>query len=152
MANSSMIKTEVPIFRMTPSRLMGDSLLDRFFEQALSGTWTGGAEWPAATNVYETPNELVLEISVPGFSEDEVEVTLEGRTLTVKGTPAEQRADENRRYHLVEMRRSNFVRNFTLPSPVRGDDVKAEFSRGILSLILPKQEEARARKITIRGG
>lgn len=144
MANSNMIKTEVPVFRMTPSRLVGDSLLDRFFENALSGAWTASSEWPAATNVYETPNELVLEIAVPGFTENEVEVTLEGRTLTIKGTPAEQPTDQNRRYHLVEMRRGNFVRNFTLPSPVRGEDVKAEFSRGILSLTLPKQEEARA--------
>ena len=151
MANSSMVRTEVPVFRIAPSRLIGDSLLDRFFENAMGG-WSGTAEWPAATNVYETPNELVLEIAVPGFTDSEIEVTLEGRTLTVKGTPNETPADTNRRYHLVEMRRGNFVRNFTLPTPVRGDDVKAEFSRGILSLTLPKQEEARARKITIRNG
>jgi HSP20 family protein len=110
--------------------------------------------WAPAVSVEETQDELVLTAELPGVKPEDVDVQLESNILTIRGEKREERKeeDENRRYHLWERNYGSFQRAFTLPRTVRGDDISAEFSDGLLRVRMPKAPEARSRRIQIRGG
>jgi HSP20 family protein len=89
---------------------------------------------------------------LPGIDPEDVEVTYTNKTLTIKGEQIQEQDKEGQRYHLRERRWGSFARSITLPTPVRTDDIKAYFEAGVLTLSLPKAEEARPRRIAIQAG
>ncbi len=103
----------------------------------------------APADLYETDEALILEMAVPGLTPEDLEVSLEGNRLTVRGQakPGEERGI--RRYYLQEIAHGAFVRTFTLPVEVDASAAKAEFKNGILRLTMPKVAEARARRIPV---
>lgn len=118
-----------------------DSVMPRF--GGLAGV---GAAYPI--DLYETSEELVLEMAVPGVERDQLDISLEGRQLSVQGRldPPE---GEERRYWLQGIPRGPFSRTVALPTAVEPDGIQAEVRDGLLTLRLPKIAEARARKIAI---
>lgn len=99
-------------------------------------------------DVYSTENELVVEASVPGLEPADVEITIEGETLTIKG---ERRAPlENVDYHIQERRYGLFARSLTLNLPVESEGAEAVFEKGVLTLTIPKAEEARPKIIKVK--
>jgi HSP20 family protein len=99
-------------------------------------------------DVYSTPNELVIQASVPGLDPGKVEITIEGGTLTIKG---ERRAPlENVDYHIQERRYGLFSRTLTLNMPVEVEGAEAIFEKGVLTLTIPKAEEARPKVIKVK--
>ncbi len=124
---------------------------NRLFDEAfgLFGnglTWTA---WTPAADLYETPDEFVLEMGLPGFDHDNIELTVERGILTVSGQRPRKEEDENLTYHVREHTYDRFTRSFALPASVNADDVKAEFDNGMLIVRLPKLAEARPRRIQI---
>ena len=103
----------------------------------------------APADLYETDEALILEMAVPGMTPEDLEVSLEGNKLTIRGQVKPVADERVRRYYLQEMAHGSFVRTFTLPVEVDASGVKAEFRNGILRLTLPKVAEARARRIPI---
>jgi HSP20 family protein len=107
-----------------------------------------GYTYALPVDVYSTENELVIEASVPGLEPGDVEITIEGETLTIKG---ERRAPlENVDYHIQERRYGFFARTLTLNLPVESEDAEAVFEKGVLTLTIPKAEEARPRMIKVK--
>jgi HSP20 family protein len=99
-------------------------------------------------DVYSTPNELVIHASVPGLDPEDVEITIEGETLTIKG---ERRSPlENVDYHIQERRYGQFSRTLTLNIPVDVEGSEAVFEKGVLTLMIPKAEEARPKAIRVK--
>ncbi len=99
-------------------------------------------------DVYSTANELVIQASVPGVNPDDVEITIEGDTLTIKG---ETKAPlDNVDYHIQERRFGPFARTLTLNVPVQADQAEAVFDKGVLTLTLPKAEEVRPKVIKVQ--
>lgn len=99
-------------------------------------------------DVYSTPNELVVQASVPGVNPDDVEITIEGNTLTIKG---ETKAPlDNVDYHIQERCFGPFARTLTLNVPVQADQAEAVFDKGVLTLTLPKAEEVRPKIIKVQ--
>jgi len=152
----ALIKREIrPAGELTPFRTWGPlNLFDEFnrlFEETLGETVRAAA--PAATvapvDLYETDEALVLEMAVPGLSADEIDISLEGNKLTIRGEHKPVEDQGVRRYYLQEIPHGSFVRSFTLPVEINADEVKAEFKNGILRLTMPKAETARARRIPI---
>lgn len=143
------------LIRWNPVREMAamDRWMDRFMNQFWGGS-TGEAFFAnmPATDVSETENEIVVKAELPGFSPDQIDIRLEGNVLTLKGqvTSEEERKDEGQ-VHLRERRMSSFQRSFTLPSGVDADKAEANFENGVLTLTLPKREDARARHIAVKG-
>lgn len=119
---------------------------------ALTGSRDNGA-WMPAVNVTETKDELMLTAELPGMNEENVSVDLENNVLTISGEKSETRTegDEDFRYHVWERRFGSFQRSFTLPRSVKGDEIRATFDNGILTIHMPKVPEAKGRKITIEG-
>ncbi|HEX2883485.1 MAG TPA: Hsp20/alpha crystallin family protein [Candidatus Limnocylindria bacterium] len=128
--------------------------MDRLFEDSfVSPTgWTtlsNGQAMPLV-DVYELGDEVVVTAAMPGIRQEDVEVTLSGQTLTLKG---EFKADENvTRDQIVyqERRYGAFHRQIPLPVRVDGDNVEATYEQGILTLRIPKAAEVRPRHIEIK--
>lgn len=122
--------------------------IDRFFEGILGRpiTWTerGNAD------LYETDDEYVLEMELPGFGGDEVDVSVERGVLAVSGMHRAEEEEEGRTYHVRERSHERFTRTFTLPQSVNADDVHADLENGILTVRLPKMAEAKPRRIEVK--
>lgn len=115
---------------------------DRFFRL---GMGDGAAGYYPPANIAETDDAYVVEARVPGLAKDDVTVEIEGRKLTIRGE--HKRAEAN--YGREERASGKFERSFTFKHPLAVDAVNAEVKDGILTVTLPKAEEAKPRKIQI---
>ncbi len=103
-------------------------------------------------DMYETSDEVVLVMAVPGMSSAELDVSLEGRQLTVRGSlPGAPEAEgDERNYWVRSIPRGEFQRIVTVPAGVDADNIQATVDKGLLTLTLPKASEAKARKIAVQ--
>lgn len=131
--------------------------MDRLFEDAFVRPW-GGVR-PAtdgvsglALDMYETGDDLVVTAAVPGVRPEDIDVTVQGDVLTIKGETQTEKDDNQSGYHLHERRSGRFYRQVALPTSVKSDAAEAHFENGILRLRLPKAEEAKERKIQVQSG
>jgi HSP20 family protein len=99
--------------------------------------------------VYETKDEYVFQAELPGWTRDQVSINFENQTLTLTGQ-RDLMADDGRQYHRVEGFYGQFSRSFTVPGVVNFDQVEAELRDGILTIHLPKREEAKPRQIEVK--
>ena len=139
------------IIRWSPARDMVrlSDAMDRMFEDA----WTrprparGEREVRLPLDVYTTPSEIVLTANVPGLKPEDVQVTLEGDTLSISG---EFKAPmENVEYIFQERSYGKFSRKLTINVPVDVNKVEATFDSGVLTVTLPKAEAARPKTIKV---
>ena len=129
------------------NRLMEES----FVLPSMIGEVRGsGRSWGLAVDMYETNDNLVVKASVPGIKPEQLDVTVQGETLTIKGETQEEQQREQGRYHVRERRQGAFSRTLTLPFPIQSDNVQATFDNGVLTLTLPKAEEIRPRNIKVQ--
>ncbi len=116
------------------------------------GLGSGRANFPI--DLYETSDEVVLVMAVPGMRPDQLDVSLEGRQLTIRGTlPGERsegEAEDERNYWVRGIPRGEFQRIVTVPAGVDADRIQATVDQGLLTLTLPKASEAKARKIDVQ--
>jgi HSP20 family protein len=131
--------------------------MDRLFEDSFVSpvgwrTIAGNEQITPAIDVHETPDDLVVTAVLPGIRPDDVEITMTGQSLTLRG---EFKADDevNRDQYLYRERRyGSFSRSIQLPVRVKGDDAEATFTDGVLKLRIPKAEEVKPRQIRINAG
>jgi HSP20 family protein len=107
--------------------------------------------WSPSVDIVEGKEELAIEAELPGMNIEDVDVSIENNILSISGERKFEKKDENDNYHRVERSYGTFTRSFTLPRNVVSDEAQAEFKNGILRITLPKREEAKARKIEIKG-
>ncbi len=128
-----------------------DDLWSRFFD--LPGAVRERGErlrFAPVVDINETAEALEIEVEVPGMKPEEIDVTLAGQILTIKGEKKEAREEKKENYHLVERRFGSFQRSFRLPVEVDQAKLKATHKDGVLKLVLPKAEQAQAKKIEIK--
>ena len=122
---------------------------DQLFEE-LAGPFhqrgQGGHGYPA--DLYETGEELVLELAVPGIAADDLDISIEGRQVSIRGVMPEIE-DEGRRYWAQGIPRGEFRRLVNLPAQIDSAAVNATVQNGLLVLKMPKLAEAQARKVTV---
>jgi HSP20 family protein len=127
--------------------------MDRFFDEPWPSRQPGWREDRRVNvlplDVYSTANELVIKASVSGLEPADVEITIEGDRLTIKGETSAPL--ENVEYHIQERRYGPFARTLTLNIPIEADGAEATFHNGELTLIVPKAEEVRPKMIKVRG-
>jgi HSP20 family protein len=125
--------------------------VDRLFDELLGRPFvTMGPGGPDA-DFYETEDDFVLEMNLPGFDLEEVEVNLEQGVLSITGEHAVEK-EEKGTYHLRERGWQRFTRSFSVPHSIDAESVDASFHKGVLTVKLPKAAEAKPRKIEIKGG
>ena len=100
-------------------------------------------------DVSENENEFVVRASLPGVKPEDVQITVHGDTLIIQGESRAEEEQKGRRWHLRERRFGQFQRSLALTTPVDSDKAQATFEHGVLTLTLPKSEQARPRQIKI---
>jgi HSP20 family protein len=105
--------------------------------------------WSPAVDILETENELVLKADVPDVDPKDIDIQVENQTLTVKGQRHFEKENGNRGYHRIERSYGTFVRSFTVPTTVDTEKVGAEYKNGVLTIRLPKKEQAKPRQVKI---
>ncbi len=108
------------------------------------------AAWAPPCDIFETDKELVLKVELPEVKKEEVDVTLENNVLTLRGERKFEERTERENYHRVERHYGEFMRSFTLPAFVDATKINAEFKDGVLTVTLPKHEEARPKQINVK--
>jgi len=103
-------------------------------------------------DVYETDDEFVVELEVPGFAEKELEIEVTDHMLRVTGERAETKEEEKKDFQLHERLEARFERRFTLPAEADMKKVTASFGKGVLEIHAAKAKEAGARKVAIEAG
>jgi HSP20 family protein len=102
-----------------------------------------------AADVYETDDQLVLELEVPGFDQKELDIEVTDHRLTVTGHRKTETDTEEKTLHLRERLESSFERTFLLPAQTESDKLKATYANGVLTLHVPKAARAKPMKIPI---
>jgi HSP20 family protein len=104
------------------------------------------------TDIFETPNHVVIVAEVAGIEEEQVEMEMEGDRLTFRGEKSDRRAEPHHRHAQVEICYGHFERTVTLPVPVKAEGIEVSYSDGFLRIVLPKEERRAPRevKVTIR--
>jgi HSP20 family protein len=136
------------LVKWTPFREL--DLMERRMRRMLEDVGFGPITMPAA-DVYETPDEFVVELEVPGYEEKELGIEVSDHMLTVKGevTREKEEKDKDRAFLLHERLERTFERRFTLPEVADTEKVTATFTKGVLEIHAPKEPKAGTRKIAI---
>ena len=103
-----------------------------------------------AVNVYEQGDGIVLMAEVPGIEPEQLDLTVLGDSVTLKGQRREEDLPDGERFYRRERPVGSFTRTVTLPEAVNGDSVQAEYKNGVLTVRMEKAEQAKAKKITIQ--
>jgi len=122
---------------------------DRFFND-VSGSLpsnSGSANYPA--DLFETDDAIVFEMAVPGVNAEELDISVEGRQLSIRGQLGDDSEGE-RRYWLQTIPRGDFSRTVTLPEKVDVENIEANVKNGLLHLVMPKVAEAKVKKIEVK--
>jgi HSP20 family protein len=144
------------IVRWDPFREMAD-VRDRFawlfsdYDGASPGNAVAGGTWLPAVDIYANDNhEYLITAELPDVNRDDIDVTVENNTLTLRGEKKMNEGVRNERFHRVERTYGTFRRSFTLPNTVDAAKVRAEFKDGVLTLRLPLREETKPTQIPIQ--
>ncbi len=105
--------------------------------------------WKPPVNVFEDKESLSIEFQLPGVDMENVTVSVKDQELEVRGERKHQKERDSDGYHIREVQYGTFARSFTLPSDVNSDEAKADYDKGVLTIVIPKQEKAKARNIQI---
>jgi len=143
-----MIRRWDPFREMMVLRNPVDRVVDG--ELALAPESWKSFNWSVALDVVESEDEYLVKASVPGINPEDLEITFEDNRLTIKGEIKEESEVNEARYHLRERRHGSFSRSIKMPSGIDSDKIVANYEKGVLELHLPKVEEVKPKKITIK--
>jgi len=142
------------LIRWEPAREMMTlrDAMDRLFDDAFTRPLRlhDGQMSMLAVDMYQTDNEVVVKAAIPGVKADEVQISVTGEVLTIKGETREKEEVKEKAYHIREQRWGMFERTIALPTDVVADKARADFENGILSITLPKAEEVKPKTISIK--
>lgn len=127
--------------------------MDRLFEESFVRPGRlipfGGQEM-LAIDMYETDDEVVVKTAVPGVAPEDMDITITGDTLTIRGETKTEEKEERRNYIRRERRYGSFSRSVTLPGGLQTDQADAVFEQGVLTLTIPKAEEVKPKAIKVK--
>lgn len=139
-----------PFSELVTLRQAMDRLFDDTVFRPITASAGNGDLARLPLDVKATPDELLVEAALPGFAPDDVEITVEGGTLTIR---AEDKRDETRedvRWVVRELSRGSVMRTVTLPTGLEADRAEATFEHGVLRLRIPRAEQVKPRQIRIQ--
>ena len=120
-----------------------------FFARQYTKTDADGYTWVPSVDISETDDVFEVRAELPGVAKDDLHVSVKDNLLTLSGEKRQEKADGTQNHRSVERRYGSFQRRFTLPPEVEKDDIKAEFSDGVLTLSIPKPEAVKPTEIRI---
>jgi len=138
-----------PFGEMRGLRERMDRVFDDFFRSPRLIPWES-AEVVFPLDVYETEDSLVVKAPLPGVRPEDVDISITGDILTIKGETRGEEEVKRENYHRRELRYGSFCRSVPLPTQVEHGKAEAVFEHGILTVTLPKAEEAKPKTIKVK--
>lgn len=137
----------ITALRKQVNRLLGDfgAADEDFF-----GPTDVTSAWGPALDLAETPESFVVKVEVPGIDPKEIEISMTGNTLTLKGEKHHEKEEKGKTWHRVERSHGTFSCSVTLPVAIKADKIEAESKDGVLSITLPRSVEALPKKIAVK--
>src|ERR1043166_5920975 len=105
--------------------------------------------WAPSVDIYETENELVVKADVPDVNPQDLDIRVENNILTIRGERKFETKVNEENYLRIERAYGSFMRGFSLANSVKSDAIKADYHAGVLTLSLPKREEAKPKQIKV---
>lgn len=127
------------------NRIFGGSL----WPLSSGETFTSESEWAPAVDVIENEKEFIIKADLPEVDKKDVHVTVQDGSLCITGERKAEKEEKGHRFHRVERSYGRFERSFYLPEAAKGEQPKAEFKNGTLTVHLPKAEEAKTKALEI---
>jgi HSP20 family protein len=126
--------------------------MDTLFEKFFSGEeWPADGRWMPAVDVAENDKQVTVKVEVPGVDPKDIDVSLEGNYLTVRGEKKSEREEKGENFHRVERSFGSFSRTIELPQNIDSNEVTAENRNGVLAITIAKLEGTTPRKIAVKG-
>ena len=146
---------EAPQTALAEFRSELDGLFDRwtgwpFGDWPFSGGDSPERLAPAALDVSESDEEVLVRADMPGIDPKQVDIRIEGDRMTIRGERVEKKEDKGKNYVRMERRYGGFARTVPLPSTVDADKAKAEYKDGVLQIRLPRREGAKPKRIEVK--
>jgi HSP20 family protein len=126
--------------------------IDRLFEAPLAELARGSnllSGWTPALDVYEQKENFILKAELPGMRKEDITVSLHDGSVSISGERKSDTKHEDSEVYRAERFFGRFQRTVTLPAPVAADKVKAQYKDGVLTVTLPKTEEAKPKQIDV---
>jgi len=142
-----MFRRQIPEMWEEMERLQRD--MNRLF-RTTRGTRLHAAPSFPAINIWTSEEGQLISAEIPGVSPDALDISVTGETLTLSGERKPEQVDTDVRYHRLERGHGSFKRSIQLPFPVQTDGIEATFKDGVLNVYLPRAEEDKPRKISVR--
>ncbi len=127
--------------------------MDRLFEDFLGekgAFFPEAGSWVPAIDVSETDDNIIVKAELPGMDSKDIDVTVQGDILVIKGEKKEEKEAKEENFHRIERRRGAFARSIKIPVPVDSDGITAKYNKGVLTITLPKKEESKAKQIEVK--
>lgn len=163
-AGTELKKSEdIPVQRATPMRALSPfEEFDRMFENFLPRGWMRPFHWERPlfhelahlelkmpkVDIIDRENEVIVKAEVPGVAKEDIEVSVDENTVTIRGKTSHEQKEEKGDYYRCEIQRGSFSRTVVLPRDVDGTKAKASFKDGILELTMPKV--VKSRRISVK--
>jgi len=126
-----------------------DTLFDRFFEGWPFRT-SAIRQWVPSVDVSETAQEVIVQAELPGMDPKDIDISVQGNLLTLKGERKQEKEEEGANYHRIERSFGAFSRTIQLPAEVDMEKVNAVYKNGVLRVTMPKTQAAASRKIEVK--
>jgi len=138
-----------PLFAdLATTRERFNRLLGRDDLWETEGVTTGG-EWLPTVDIAENDHVLTVKAELPGLEAKDVAVTIDNNVLTLKGERRLEKEVKKENYHRLERAYGTFARSFALPAFVDAEKVRAEFKNGLLTITIPKRENAKTKAVEV---
>ncbi len=114
--------------------------------------WWGSPEerrWMPAIDIFEKDNKFVVKAELPGMNEEDIDVSVVGDTLTIKGEKKTESEVKDKDYYRSERSYGSFMRSISLPATVNADKIEAKYEDGVLEVSLPKVAEVKPKKVKV---
>ncbi len=129
--------------RYSANRVLVDELFNNFFKNDYHENYVNNCGSTPATNIFETEKNYRIEVLIPGFRKEDVQINLHNSLLTIKvDNQVEEEKSEEYKYTHREFGAYNFEKQYRVPKTVNGEKISARFENGVLFIDLPKKEEA----------
>jgi HSP20 family protein len=140
----------IPYLQRVETPAVSRSFNDFFKGFPLGDSWVETKEsWIPSVDILEKEGNLILRAELPGMTEKDIDLKLEGNVLTLKGERKMENEENKSTFHRIESCHGSFTRSFQLPETVDAEKINAEYKNGVLTITLPQKPEVKPREIPV---
>ncbi len=127
-----------------------NKMFDSFFRGSTGDEFMNLSAWTPAADIAEHDDAFVVKAELPGLTKEDVKITVRDNVLTIQGEKKQESESKESNYRSIERTYGSFQRSFTLPTSIKSDKIDASFKDGVLSITMPKAEDARPKQIEVK--